>query len=480
MSVGFGFSLPATAPYGGGGNNPFGQLGPTLDLSFVDGATGVTDVSNPTGYTLSTDFITPQYQIAAQYAIWEAGVGLSQKTFSQIVTFARASTATYFNSAGVLTSAGNNVARFDYNPSTLAPQGLLIEEGRTNILLRSAEFATSPWLANGAIGTAVTADQTTSPDGTVNADKLTEGTSSGAYWVNQQQTIVANTQYTFSAFVKAAGRNYAGIAFGKSGTPFTRGGLIIDLTTGARTLDYSSNSPTSVVRFDAVNVGNGWWRVAVSVLIDATSTDGYAEIFPSDNGTNRSYTGNGVDGIYVYGAQLESGQFPTSYIPTTAATVTRAADDATISTLSPWFNSAQGTFYTEAVGVNNVAGATRRFFEIGDAGINNRMLAGYSSTTNTRFLVVNGGVTQADIAITTGVSAGSLVKMSSAYEIDAFRQASNGSLGGDSSGSVPVVTAVYLGKDSTAAASVVLNGYLRRITYYPRRLSNTDLQAITV
>jgi len=68
-------------------------------------------------------------------------------TLDPSITFTRASSGSYYNSGGYLQMAGTNVPRLDYNPSTLQPQGLLIEEARTNLLLRSEEFNTSPWAA---------------------------------------------------------------------------------------------------------------------------------------------------------------------------------------------------------------------------------------------------------------------------------------------------------------------------------------------
>jgi len=120
------------------------------------------------------------------------------------ITFTRASTATYFDYAGVLRTAQNNIARFDYNPSTLAAQGLLIEEQRTNSMLRSEEFSDASWTKGGAT---VTANSTTAPSGTTTADTLVEDTSTGQHRVYRTTSGTTNTNpYTISFFAKASTR----------------------------------------------------------------------------------------------------------------------------------------------------------------------------------------------------------------------------------------------------------------------------------
>ena len=127
----------------------------------------------------------------------------------------------------------------------------------------------------------------------------------------------------------------------------------------------------------------------------------------------------------MWGAQFEATAYQTSYIATTSASVTRAADVSLINTLTPWYNAAQGTFDITATGVNNVNGGTRRFLEIGVSGsTNNRMIIGYASTNQTRFLVVTGGATQADITVSG--TAGSRIKMAAAYNANDFQQATSG------------------------------------------------------
>jgi hypothetical protein len=458
MSFGFGFALPAYPLRGGGGNNPFNQSGPTLDLSF---AGVVTDQSDPNGYTLNTNFIIPQYQIAAQYVVWETGVGLVDKTFSQIITFTRASTGTYFNSSGVLTSAAIDAPRFDYNPSTLAAQGLLIEEARTNLLLQSAAFNTT-WVANNVT---ITADTTASPDGGTNGDGML-ATVAGGYVSQTSQSFTAGSTITLSVFAKKNASNFLRVELGNLVSCW------FNLNTGATA---SNNAGSGNVLFSAKSIqaiSNGWYRCVLTVTT-STITTLLTSIYATDSDGNSSSINSSV---FLWGAQLEAGAFPTSYIPTTTTALTRSADVAAVNTLSPWFNSSQGTMYAEFS--IPAATASRSQATFGDGTSNERMIiSNNTSLAGTGWRIVDGGVDQADINNASSFANNATVKVAGAYAVNDFATCQGGgTVGTDPSGTLPTVTALYLGNNGV---SQYANTYLRRITYYPRKLSSAELQAIT-
>jgi hypothetical protein len=473
MSVGFGFSLPALAQYGGGGNNPFGQLGPTLDLSF---AGTVTDTNNPNGYTLNTDFIVPQYQIAAQYTIWETNVGLVSRTFSQIITFTRASSATYFDSAGVLQSATTDVPRLDYNPATLAPLGLLIEESRTNLLTYSEQFDNaSGWTSARA---SVSANATTAPTGTTVADKIVEDTTAS----NTHLTFSANvsvataTVYTYSVYAKASGRTWFNMqietgtgAYGAT-VPFCYFNL-----SGAGSVGTSTAATGSIT-----SVGNGWYRcVLVATATTAASITNMRIKLATGDGAE-SYTGDGTSGIFVFGAQLEAGAFPTSYIPTTTTALTRAADVASVNTLSPWYNSAAGTVYAELQRYALIPStAFANAWALSDNTNNERFICYNTGSSQTIDLaVIDGGVAQATLLAPNAITANTTIKTAFAYAVNDFAFVRDaGVVQTDTSGSLPTVDRLYIGANATGGGQ--WTGYLRRISYFPRRLSNAELQTLT-
>jgi hypothetical protein len=390
------------------------------------------------------------------------------------VTFTRASTATFFNNAGVLTSAANNIPRIDFNPSTLVCNGLLIEEARTNLLTYSAEFNNAAWLKSNS---SITANTIVAPDGTVDADKLVEDATSATHFVRQNSLSTVGVTYVSSVYLKAAERTSA-VVVHFDGSVFY--GVSVNLSTGALSAPPSDLSLTDASSSATVtSVGNGWYRVSVARAQVSTTTTQLRVALQS--GSNGVYTGNGTSGIYIWGAQLEAGAFPTSYIPTTTTALTRNADVASMTgtNFSSWFNASEGTIFCQGIGVNNVAAGTRRYFEINNNTPDERVLAGYGFTTACRYLVLDGAATQADIGVTT-TTGGALVKFAGAYKTNDFQQASNGTLGtADTSGTLPTVDRMFIGQAETTAAATMLNGYIQRIAYYPVRLPNSTLQALT-
>jgi len=387
------------------------------------------------------------------------------------ITFTRASTATFFNSSGVLTSASNDVARFDYNPATLAPLGLLIEESRTNLLLRSEEFDNASWVK---IRATVTVNATTAPTGTAVADKLVEDTSTNTHESYQSVTIVANTLHTATFYLKAAERTRAKIWL-LNGAISSGANASVNLGAGTITapnLFGTGSSASSSI----TNVGNGWYRCSIACIVDAASTTARAYIVLENAAGNDNYTGDGTSGLFVWGAQLEAGAFPTSYIPTTTTALTRAADVASVNTLTPWFNAVEGTIYSESNTLANMT-LTTRVFSFNDGGLNNFIRTGVNGATLfDNFRVDVAGVAQASIL--SAYVNGTVYKRATAYKANDFAYVSNGGAAQtDNSGAVPAVDRLLLGADSGFG---YLNGHLRRIQYFPRRLPDSALQSLTL
>jgi hypothetical protein len=466
MSFGYGFSLPALTTFGGGGNNPFGQLGPTLDLSF---AGTVTDLNDPNGYTLDTNFITPQYQVAAQYAIWETNVGLVSQTFSEIITFTRASTGSFFNSAGVLSSAATNEPRFDYNPSTLAAQGLLIEEARTNLLLQSADFTTT-W---GTTNVTITANVLASPTGNVDADLVIDTSASTEHYFAQNCSTNTNQAYTQTVYAKAGTAPSFRMMAVAIGSSSTTSDIVFTQTAGVFTASGVAGLITSAT---ATAVGNGWYRCAITYTLNGTVTLHQMRIYPYLSGI---YVGTGL-GTYFFGAQLEVGSFPTSYIPTTTTALTRAADVASVNTLSPWYNATEGTLYAEVVYLGQLigAGAETNSISLNDGTSDNRInVRTVRNPTNPQLdvLATTASVTQMDTAGFTPGVVGTTYKRALAYALNSAQHCVDGTLDGATDTSFTVPTGINVLTLPTSVCAL----YARRITYYPRRLTNADLQTIT-
>ena len=353
----------------------------------------------------------------------------------------------------------DDVPRIDYDTSG-NPKGILIEEARTNLIIYSEDFDTG---YPSKTGVTVSSGFGTSLDGGVNADKLVADTSNGFHRIAKTGIATSSgVDYSYSCFFKAAGETVAGLAL-FDGTNWL-GRASIDLETGVASV---SNGSAKVDDY-----GNGWYRLTVYGASVATSHTAYVYVK-----SLFTTTGNGVDGILAYGAQLEAGSFPTSYIPTSGASATRAADIASIDVDQFGYNQKAGSVVVEFdrlyTGTNGmyVAG-------ISDGTTNNIIRVYGISSSNDGFYSSSDGVqgllSQSTGAMTTEFKtmAGAL-KLNNAAVIDSF----GGTLYEDSSFEMPLnVSVVSIGSNN---GTTQLNGHIKSLKYYPRRLSNAQLQELT-
>lgn len=279
--------------------------------------------------SLILDFSKQQYVAKDKVSMFPDRVG-----FEDIVTIARSSGGGRFNAQGQYEWVGPDEPRIDYDPLTGECLGLLVEEQRTNLLTYSSDFANAVWKT---VKTTIVPDTAISPDGTVSADKLVEAnvlTTQNMY----RSASYAIGSYAYSIRAKNAGRNFIWLRALHSGGTFS--GAFFNLTTGEIT--GISNCTATVYPLPG-----GWYDCKI-VFSPTTNASGYVYTYVRNVASSSNYTGDGTSGIYLWGAQLEQGAFPTSYIPTEDAQVTRAADIATVNDLAPWFNSNQGRFSIKA------------------------------------------------------------------------------------------------------------------------------------
>jgi hypothetical protein len=223
----------------------------------------------------------------------------------------------------------------------------------------------------------------------------------------------------------------------------------------------------------------------VSVTQSATATgNGQLQLRLANANAGFTYTGNGTSGIYIWGAQLEAGSGPpTSYIPTTTATVTRAADVASItgSNFSSWYNQTEGTVFADSVQANITP--VSRIVSASDNTTSNRigLTRASASSGNINFTVTNAGTAQvAGVLLGSSLVAGTSNKVAAAYKAADFAGSVNGLASvTQGTGTVPgSLTQLTIGNGDVLSNNP-MNGTIKRLTFWPTRLSNTTLQQIT-
>jgi hypothetical protein len=363
----------------------------------------------------------------------------------------------------LLRTAAINEPRLEYDASG-NPLGLLIEEARTNLVLNSVEASSD----NAATNITQIANKANSLTGTDDAFLLQANTT-GVSYTGQLTSVTSGTSYTASRFAKAGASNFAQLSMGNGGF----GSEVFanfDLSTG--TISQESNCAAVMTSF-----GGGWYRCSISKQAVTTTSGTSPNYFSAVNsGTASARTSEAGNSVYFYGNQVETGSFPTSYIPTSGSAVTRAADVASVTAFKYHQNNSQATLLVETA-LNASAAEYRRVAELGYSNLNFSIQAqagrikcysrnaANSATVGVLPIYVYEPLQSLKVALAvkSGSAAQSVNGVNPVTETDVY---------GLFEDNVPLL----LGRGSYLA---YLNGHIKSIQYYPKRLSNEELELLT-
>ena len=378
----------------------------------------------------------------------------SRKLDSRI-TFTRGSTATYTDESGIIRTAAANEARFDHDTDGNS-LGLLIEESRTNYVTTSEDLTgwSNATLGDGVNPTVQNVSATAPNNGsTVTEITLERGTASTSNYSIYRKQFGTTAVSTGSMYFKAARPQDVG-----------------------KVIDFYHNQGTPI-DFASVTLTNAWQRVS---SVGVGGAVGYLSI-----ALYNSTASTGEVKVLAWGAQVEEGSFPTSYIPTAGSTVTRSVDVASMTgtNFSSWYNQSEGTTYSETRNVPfggglwyyGPGGAPRWWSrnELGN-GVRTQAYDGSGASGVVDIVVSGSGV-------------GNIIpSLKHIVTIDNVAQEHAGSANGSSVitgswDSISGVSALQLGKRSDLGGNNgYLNGHISRLTYYPTRLPDATLQALTL
>lgn len=406
--------------------------------------------------------VTPVYSLTStERVLPRLALDFTTGTLDPRVTVTRAlNTATRVNSSGYIETINANLPRFAFDPITLLPRGLLIEEERTNLLGYSAEYDNGYWAK---LNVNISADAVLSPDGTTNAEAITSTSSAVATVGFFRNTGSLAAGHTMTVYAKAGTSDIAWIS-GNTGQSYG----VFNLAT--QTILGSANGTPSIVA-----AGNGWYRLAVS---NTTVTNAFVIMGAKDNYTSGDPWANGTwtsgNTIHMWGAQLEYGAFPTSYIPTnSSSSQTRNSDVVTMtgSNFSSWWVSTTGAVVARTL--QNLVSGISPSVQFDDATADN-IIALRGNTTNPE-LYIKATTDQAQIDAGT-IAANTAYTLGGVWDTNNCAAALNGAAPvPDTSVTVPTVTQARLGSDGIN----YLNGYLQTVRYWPQRITNAEIQAFS-
>ncbi len=382
--------------------------------------------------------------------------------------------ASFYDAAGVLQNAGAGVARFDHLPiSPFTSLGLLVEEARTNLCLQSEDFSTTWGVTNASIST----DAVTAPDGTTTADKLVEASDTAkTHFVDQAAFNLSNITYTATVYVEPAERTAVRFVFTDNVVASFEATFTL---TGSGSIRVSPSDTGNWTNTSASidPIAGGRYRIVLIGTLGVGQTNCALQLF-TDNGSTSTYDGDGSSGLYLWGAQLEAGAFPTSYIPTTTVGVARNADIVTTADVT-WFNATAGTFYSAVRSVSDDQGSGI-ILEIDDNSTSDRIFHNLVTGTGAQHFIVAASATQTSPTIANNYLAGKLGRMATCYAANDGELFADGVRSGTGDQTITLPTGLsHFFVGSRVSAGNQNNVHVDEIRYYNVRKDNQFLQDLS-
>jgi len=339
----------------------------------------------------------------------------------------------------------DNLPRVDYTDGT---SSLLVEPQRTNLFTYSEDF-TSGWSTSDAT---ITSNSTISPNGTQNASTLTTTASGGTV---QESLSISDGDIAFSLFVKKGSTDGVRLRIDAS-TDFN---AYFDLTDG------TIHSTTGNAKIETLD--NDWYKISVSASVTSFVK---ASIYTTDGTT--SYD-NGT--VFIYGAQIEQGSYPTSYISTSGSTVTRNQETYEKTGISDKINSTEGVLFVELSALAN--DGTSRRISLSDGSISNRVSLELDETANKikAFISLSG---TSQILEYTATNLLQFNKIAIKWKVNDFAIWFNGTeVATDSSGDVP--TGMNQLSFTAGSTSHNFDGKVKQLQVFKTALSDSELATLT-
>ena len=428
---------------------------------------------------------TSSIEVTADYPTIKPSLNLNfarSRSLDPRITFTRASVGTYVGRDGLIKTAGNDEARFDHDPDTLESLGLLIEESRTNFALDSNDYSINTTTINASITTNVI----TAPDGTLTADMITASAGNAQHGSTKNTTgLPINSVCSLSVFVKAGTNNYCRLDDANVTNWSASSSVVVNLTNGTIISGSGTVEPYP----------NGWYRI--TIYPTSNSTAGAPRgmwVWVCGSNGNSTYNAVGTETIHVWGAQLEAGAFPTSYIPTpgpfptAGPTATRSADVASITgtNFSSWYNPTEVSVigeYSSAQYQGNLTPASYPSPFAIDNNSTTRLVMFYHRYDNqlNAFVRSGAGDSVADLNIYSPATSldYSNIKFGFATSNDGLSGIVNdGNIVTDATVNMPLdVNRVVIG-GGYGANPFAICGSVKYLRFYTKKLSDTQLQQL--